>query len=150
MALLASCDLYHRLTQNVPTGYEHDYAPRFELANEIKIFSHEWPFSVSYCTALCELSKKQPAPVQFALETVKRLLNNVNLPDNGEKVVPSSLWNKHKSCFVSIKTKSRELRGCIGTLSAIYEALVKDIGAKYFCLILKVLKQQNSRFRLQR
>ena len=168
LALLASGDLSHRLTQNAPAGYEPDYAPKFEAAveealknnspepiyeldestlkragecglrslmtmlglssgSEIKIFSHEWPFGVGYCTALCDLSKKQPAPVQLARETVKRLFNNASLPDNGNEVVSSSLWNEHKSCFVSIKTKDGELRGCIGTLSPIYESLDKEI-----------------------
>ena len=168
LALLASGDLSHRLTQNAPAGYEPDYAPKFESSveealkvnspqpiyeldentleragecglrslmtmlglssgNEIKIFSHEWPFGVGYCTALCDLSKKQPAPVQLVRETVKRLLNNANLPDNGDEVVSSSLWSEHKSCFVSIKTKSGELRGCIGTLSPIHESLDKEI-----------------------
>ncbi|MBQ7195985.1 MAG: AmmeMemoRadiSam system protein A [Synergistaceae bacterium] len=95
--------------------------------NEIKIFSHEWPFGVGYCTALCELSKKQPAPVQLARETVKRLLDNANLPNGGDEVVASPLWNEHKSCFVSIKAKTGELRGCIGTLSPIHESLDKEI-----------------------
>ena len=95
--------------------------------NEIKIFSHEWPFGVGYCTALCELNKEQPAPVQLARETVKRLLENVKLPDNGNEVVSSSLWSEHKSCFVSIKTTDGELRGCIGTLSPLHESLDKEI-----------------------
>ena len=169
LALLASGDLSHRLTQNAPAGYEPDYAPKFESAvekalksnspkpiyeldektleragecglrsvmtmlglssgeNEIRIFSHEWPFGVGYCTALCEFSKKQPAPVQLARETVKRLLKNESLPDNGDEVVSSPLWSEHKSCFVSIKTKAGELRGCIGTLAPIHESLDKEI-----------------------
>ena len=44
--------------------------------SEIKIFSHEWPFGVGYCTALSKFSQEQPAPVQLARETVKRLLDN--------------------------------------------------------------------------
>ena len=173
LALLASGDLSHRLTQNAPAGYEPDYAPKFEAAveealknnspkpiyeldentleragecglrslmtmlgfssaeNEIKIFSHEWPFGVGYCTALCELSRKlgkeQPAPVQLARETVKRLLENAKLPYNGDEVISSSLWSEHKSCFVSIKTKAGKLRGCIGTLSPMCESLDKEI-----------------------
>ncbi|MBQ9420045.1 MAG: hypothetical protein IJU31_06710, partial [Synergistaceae bacterium] len=34
LALLASGDLSHRLTQNAPVGYEPDYAPKFETAVE--------------------------------------------------------------------------------------------------------------------
>ena len=95
--------------------------------NEIKVFSHEWPFGVGYCTALCEFPCQQPAPVQLARETVKRLLENTNLPENGNEIITSSLWKEHKSCFVSIKTKDGQLRGCIGTLSPLQESLDKEI-----------------------
>lgn len=95
--------------------------------NEIKLFSHEWPFGVGYCTALCELSQKQPAPVMLARETVKRLLEDSPLPENGNEIVNSSMWQEHKSCFVSIKTKNGELRGCIGTLSPVHESLDREI-----------------------
>lgn len=94
---------------------------------EIKIFSHEWPFGVGYCTALCELSQRQPAPVQLARETVKRLLENSPLPDNGNEIIASPMWQEHKSCFVSIKTRDGELRGCIGTLSPVQESLDREI-----------------------
>ena len=170
LALLASGDLSHRLTQDAPAGYEPEYAPVFEAAiekalndnspepvykldtrtkeragecglrsvmimlglssgNKIKMFSHEWPFGVGYCTALCELRKNQnqPAPVQLARETVTRLLNNSPLPDNGNEITESSLWKERKACFVSIKTTSGALRGCIGTLSPVNESLDREI-----------------------
>lgn len=95
--------------------------------NEFKIFSHEWPFGVGYCTALCEFSQKQPAPVLLARETVKRLLEDSPLPDSGNEIIASPMWQEHKSCFVSIKTKAGELRGCIGTLSPLHETLDKEI-----------------------
>ena len=95
----------------------------------IKVFSHEWPFGVGYCTALCVFTNDNniPAPVQLAKETVKRLLTQSNLPENGNDIVSSVLWNEHKSCFVSIKTKNGDLRGCIGTLSPVQESLDKEI-----------------------
>ena len=95
----------------------------------IKVFSHEWPFGVGYCTALCVFTNENniPAPVQLAKETVKRLLTQSNLPENGNDIVSSVLWNEHKSCFVSIKTKNGDLRGCIGTLSPVQESLDKEI-----------------------
>lgn len=37
------------------------------------------------------------------------------------------MWQEHKSCFVSIKTKDGELRGCIGTLSPIQEFWDREI-----------------------
>ena len=95
----------------------------------IKVFSHEWPFGVGYCTALCVFTNDNniPAPVQLAKETVTRLLTQSNLPENGNDIVSSVLWNEHKSCFVSIKTKNGDLRGCIGTLSPVQESLDKEI-----------------------
>lgn len=95
----------------------------------IKVFSHEWPFGVGYCTALCVFTNDNniPAPVQLAKETVTRLLIQSNLPENGNDIVSSVLWNEHKSCFVSIKTKNGDLRGCIGTLSPVQESLDKEI-----------------------
>ncbi|MBR0256939.1 MAG: AmmeMemoRadiSam system protein A [Synergistaceae bacterium] len=170
LALLASGDLSHRLTQNAPAGYEPEYAQKFESAVEkalrenspdeiygldervteragecglrsvmamlglsaggkITVFSHEWPFGVGYCTALCELAGKNeiPAPVMLARETVKRLLTSSPLPENGNEIVPSPLWNNRKACFVSIKTKDGDLRGCIGTLSPVQESLDMEI-----------------------
>ena len=108
----------------------------------IKIFSHEWPFGVGYCVALCDLqsatkqtatiksseqSSEQPAPVKLARETVTRLLTNKSLPDNGGEIVSSELWRDRKACFVSIKTKNGDLRGCIGTLSPLQASLDKEI-----------------------
>ena len=95
----------------------------------IKVFSHEWPFGVGYCTALYVFTNDNniSAPVQLAKETVTRLLTQSNLPENGHDIVSSVLWNEHKSCFVSIKTKNGDLRGCIGTLSPVQESLDKEI-----------------------
>ncbi|MBQ6772492.1 MAG: AmmeMemoRadiSam system protein A [Synergistaceae bacterium] len=93
--------------------------------HNIEIFSHEWPFGVGYCNALCKLG--DPAPVVLARETVKRLLTGQELPKSGNEIIESELWNEHKSCFVSIKKVTGELRGCIGTLSPLYESLDKEI-----------------------
>lgn len=93
--------------------------PGLYSEKEIKLFSHEWPFGVGYCTALREFSQKQPAPVQLARETIKRLLENSPLPDSENA---STMRQEHKSCFVSITTKDGELRGCIGTLSPVQES----------------------------
>ncbi len=65
--------------------------------------------------------------VKLARETVRRLLNDENLPENGDEVIASELWREKRACFVSIKTKSGELRGCIGTLSPIHETLDQEI-----------------------
>ena len=75
------------------------------------------------------------ATVILARETVKRLLEQHNLPENGNEVIASPLWEEHRACFVSIKKKNfvsikkknGELRGCIGTLSPLYASLDMEI-----------------------
>ncbi|MBQ3346998.1 MAG: AmmeMemoRadiSam system protein A [Synergistaceae bacterium] len=67
------------------------------------------------------------APVKLARETVKRLLEERPLPENGNEVVASPLWEEHQACFVSIKKKNGELRGCIGTLSPLCTSLDMEI-----------------------
>ena len=65
--------------------------------------------------------------VKLARETVKRLLNNEKLPNDGNEIEASTLWKERSACFVSIKTKDGKLRGCIGTLSPLQESLDKEI-----------------------
>ena len=67
------------------------------------------------------------ATVILACETVKRLLKQHSLPENGNEVIASPLWEEHRACFVSIKNKNGELRGCIGTLSPLYASLDMEI-----------------------
>lgn len=67
------------------------------------------------------------APVKLARETVKRLLEYRPLPENGNEVIASPLWEEHQACFVSIKKKNGELRGCIGTLSPLCASLDMEI-----------------------
>ena len=55
--------------------------------------------------------------VRLARMTVERLLNGEARPVSGAAVDNDiALWNKERACFVSIKTKSGGLRGCIGTI----------------------------------
>ena len=72
-------------------------------------------------------TKDQPAPVQLARLTVERLLGNLPLPENGYEAADSPLWKENKSCFVSIKKKNGDLRGCIGTLRPLYPSLDREI-----------------------
>ena len=67
------------------------------------------------------------ATVILARETVKRLPERHSLPENGNEVIASPLWEEHRACFVSIKKKNGELRGCIGTLSPLYASLDMEI-----------------------
>ena len=69
----------------------------------------------------------QSAPAQLARETVTRLLKNQPLPEDGNEIISSTLWKERKACFVSIKKKNGELRGCIGTLRPLNTSLDKEI-----------------------
>ncbi len=69
----------------------------------------------------------QPAPVQLARETVIRLLKNQPLPEEGNEIISSPLWKERRACFVSIKKRNGELRGCIGTLRPLNPSLDKEI-----------------------
>lgn len=41
--------------------------------------------------------------------------------------VDDELWSKSRACFVSIKKKNGELRGCIGTMQPVRETLDREI-----------------------
>ena len=69
----------------------------------------------------------QSAIVKLARETVTRLLKNQPLPENGNEIESSPLWKEKRACFVSIKKKNGELRGCIGTLRPLNPSLDKEI-----------------------
>ena len=73
--------------------------------------------------------------VRLARETVTRLLEGCPLPGSGTEAAPSELWSEFQSgllmerraCFVSIKTRSGALRGCIGTLAPSQRSLDREI-----------------------
>jgi AmmeMemoRadiSam system protein A len=98
---------------------------------DVEIFSHEGPFGVGYCHALWRAPVVHqnviPAPVRLARETVRRLLDGQPLPENGNDIAASVLWEERRACFVSIKRKNGDLRGCIGTLSPTWPSLDREI-----------------------
>ena len=125
------------------------------LRGAIRVFSYEGPFGVGYCSALWEPSDAGAshggashegtthgeAPVgkapedhpcaRLARETVTRLLEGRPLPDARTETAPSELWSEllmeRRACFVSIKTRSGALRGCIGTLVPSQRSLDREI-----------------------
>ena len=117
----------------------------------IQVFSYEGPFGVGYCSALWEpsdagashggasqggaahgeapggeASEDHPC-ARLARETVTRLLEGRPLPASGTEAAPSELWAERRACFVSIKTRSGALRGCIGTLTPSQRSLDREI-----------------------
>ena len=117
----------------------------------IRVFSYEGPFGVGYCSALWEPSDagashegaphgdsahgeapdgealEDPPCVRLARETVTCLLEGRPLPGSGTEAAPSELWAERRACFVSIKTRSGALRGCIGTLAPSQRSLDREI-----------------------
>lgn len=121
------------------------------VRGEIRVFSYEGPFGVGYCSALWEpsdagashggashggaahgeapggeASEDHPC-ARLARETVTRLLEGRPLPASGTEAAPSELWAERRACFVSIKTRSGALRGCIGTLAPSQRSLDREI-----------------------
>ncbi|MDR1134290.1 MAG: AmmeMemoRadiSam system protein A [Synergistaceae bacterium] len=65
---------------------------------------------------MTDVEKNHPYVV-LARRTAERYLSGGVLPANGLEVDPrAELWSVSRACFVSIKTLSGDLRGCIGTI----------------------------------
>ncbi|MDR1483181.1 MAG: AmmeMemoRadiSam system protein A [Synergistaceae bacterium] len=68
--------------------------------------------------------------VVLAMETVRRHLSGEPPLRGGTDIDrDSSLWEIKRACFVSIKTLSGDLRGCIGTIKPQYTSLDLEIMA---------------------
>jgi len=66
--------------------------------------------------------------VRLARLTAERLLNGEAPPASGTAVEnDAELWNKERACFVSIKTLTGALRGCIGTILPTQSGLGQEI-----------------------
>jgi AMMECR1 domain-containing protein len=66
--------------------------------------------------------------VRLARLTVERLLSGEALPASGEIAENDiELWSKDRACFVSIKTLTGTLRGCIGTILPTQGSLGQEI-----------------------
>jgi AmmeMemoRadiSam system protein A len=63
--------------------------------------------------------------IDLVKKTIEEYLNNEKLPDT--KKLPAELLKKRAACFVSIHTKSNELRGCIGTIVPLYKNIGSEI-----------------------
>ena len=72
--------------------------------------------------------KKIHPYVILARETVRRNLEGEAPPASGSEIsADKDIWIPRRSCFVSIKGKRGELRGCIGTISPIQPSLDREI-----------------------
>jgi AmmeMemoRadiSam system protein A len=66
--------------------------------------------------------------VVLARRAAERCLRRETLALSGAGIDPDeSLWNLRRACFVSIKTLSGDLRGCIGTIVPVQPSLDREI-----------------------
>ncbi|MDR1471136.1 MAG: AmmeMemoRadiSam system protein A [Synergistaceae bacterium] len=64
----------------------------------------------------------------LARATVERYLSREPVPGSGLEIDPrKDLWRDARACFVSIKTLSGDLRGCIGTILPVRPSLDAEI-----------------------
>jgi AmmeMemoRadiSam system protein A len=65
---------------------------------------------------MTDIVKNHPYAV-LARRAAERYLSGGVMPAGGLEIDPrAELWNIRRACFVSIKTRSGDLRGCIGTI----------------------------------
>ncbi len=98
----------------------------------LEVFSYEGPFGVGYCTALWNGERANPVHPYPALARLAVTRHLRGVPELDEKELlalnpDASLWNPHKACFVSIKTREGVLRGCIGTILPLAADLGREI-----------------------
>jgi len=114
-----------------------------ELEHACEVISYEAPFGVGYLVAqlvarsadilsaqrtaraqnlATETGRELPALARAVVETFVKEGKVVAAPDE-----PSDLLSQRAGCFVSIKTRAGELRGCIGTIEPSKDALADEI-----------------------
>ncbi len=89
------------------------------------VFSYEGPFGVGYCVACAALDPALYLPA-LARRTVEEMLETgrmLSVPPVDDDPVLSGA----SACFVSLKTKDGNLRGCIGTILPQHAALAEEI-----------------------
>jgi AmmeMemoRadiSam system protein A/AmmeMemoRadiSam system protein B len=113
-----------------------------KLPPACEVLSYEAPFGVGYLVAqltnvnasqlinnaLHESADQEPASSDLpalarrAVETFVQTGKRIDAPDE-----PSALLSIRAPCFVSIKTLSGDLRGCIGTVEAVKDNLAQEL-----------------------
>jgi AmmeMemoRadiSam system protein A/AmmeMemoRadiSam system protein B len=118
------------------------------LEPSCEVISYEAPFGVGYLVAQLSARKdlesvppaiaggltaennnrgeqtvvELPTLARQVVETFVTNGNVIKLPEN-----PSELLSQRAGCFVSIKTRAGELRGCIGTIEPTKETLAEEV-----------------------
>jgi len=112
------------------------------LDQSCELFSYEAPFGVGYLVA--QLFRSEPPAVAGGLSNTASTEppSGAELPALARKVIetfvtageviaapenPSELLKARAACFVSIKTRTGDLRGCIGTIEPVKDTLAEEL-----------------------
>lgn len=110
-----------------------------DLQAACEVLNYEAPFGVGYLVAQLtnaaaehtqpiladedlELATQLPALARLAVETFVRTRKQITAPEHA-----AALLAARAACFVSIKTHSGDLRGCIGTVEPVKESLAQEL-----------------------
>jgi AmmeMemoRadiSam system protein A/AmmeMemoRadiSam system protein B len=97
-----------------------------ELTPKCELLSYEAPFGVGYMvaqfTAESDVLRELPSIARNAVELLVRIGKTMKVPAR-----PFGLLAERAACFVSIKTKEGDLRGCIGTIEPTKHNLAEEI-----------------------
>lgn len=108
-----------------------------ETAFHPTIYSYEAPFGVGYGTARLTqdtsmaatqnvLIKQQPQTQQLPLLARIAVMKHLHLDSNNEPLFDASMRNWKAGVFVTIRTKSGDLRGCIGTIEPQHPDILEE------------------------
>jgi len=112
------------------------------LDQSCELFSYEAPFGVGYLVA--QLFRSEPPAVAGGLSNTASTepSSGAELPALARKVIetfvtageviaapenPSELLKARAACFVYIKTRTGDLRGCIGTIEPVKDTLAEEL-----------------------
>jgi MEMO1 family protein len=111
-----------------------------DLESACEVINYEAPFGVGYLVAQLLNAKSEPlavagGPVQIdsssaALPALARAVVETFITTGDVIKAPqdlSDLLSQRAGCFVSLKTRAGELRGCIGTSEPVKGTLVEEI-----------------------
>ncbi len=96
----------------------------------IKVLSYEGPFGVGYCVARTEdsRSEKNIDKNPFVELAKQAIICHLKGEDNIKSIILQKKQRKQPhACFVSLKTREGQLRGCIGTVTPLRESLAEEI-----------------------
>jgi AmmeMemoRadiSam system protein A len=101
-----------------------------ELPLSCEVLSYEAPFGVGYLVAQITNQTFEPDAEEFSLPALAREAVETFVR-TGQILSPPTLTDEFLSsrapCFVSLKTRNGELRGCIGTIEPARDTLAQEI-----------------------